>query len=153
MTSDWIGDDDRLFEMLRASLQSAGAVPPEVVSAAKDVFGIRNVDEELARLIYDSEADTELAGAFRSDTMSVRSLVFELGETTLDIDVLPDAIVGQLAPARPGTVVADTREGEAGRASIDDSGMFSIPTVRRGELRLRVEPSEGEPFVTEWMRL
>jgi hypothetical protein len=153
VTSDWIADDDRLFEMLRASLRSAGAVPPEVVSAAKDVFGIRNVDEELARLVYDSQADAQLAGAFRAETMSVRSLVFARGEVTLDIDVLPDAIVGQLSPARPGTIKVETREGETAQAAIDDTGMFSVPAVRRGELRLRVEPDQGEAFVTTWLRL
>ncbi len=89
MTSDWIADDDRLFEALRASLESAGAVPPDVVAAAKEVFGLRYVDEEFARLTYDSQADAELVGAFRSETLSLRSLVFGLGEITLDIDVLP----------------------------------------------------------------
>jgi hypothetical protein len=153
LTSDWIADDDRLFEALRAAHESAGPVPPEVVTAAKDVFGMRYVDEELARLIYDSQADAELVGAFRSETLSVRSLVFGLGEITLDIDVLPDSIVGQVSPVQPGVVVAETREGWSRQGAIDDSGMFSIPTTRRGEVRFRVEPTEGHGFVTEWTRI
>jgi hypothetical protein len=153
VTSDWIADDDRLFEALRASLESTGAVPPDVVAAAKEVFGLRYVDEELARLTYDSQADAELVGAFRSGTLSLRRLVFGLGEITLDIDVLPDSVVGQVLPAQPGVVVAETREGPAGDGSIDDSGMFSVLLTLHGEVRFRVEPTGCRAFVTEWTRI
>lgn len=153
MTSDWLADDDRLFDALRVSLAAAGPVPPDVITAAKEVFDLRYVDEELARLTYDSLADADLVGAFRAEALSVRSLVFGLREITLDIDVLADSVVGQLTPAQAGVVVVETREGTAGEGSIDDSGMFSIPTRRPGEVRFRIVPSTGRSFVTEWTRI
>lgn len=152
MTPNWIADDDHLFEALRECLGTAGRVPAEVVAAAKEVYSLRNMDEELARLTYDSRADAELAGTFRSATLSVRSLVFGFGEVTLDIDIVPDAVVGQVAPAQVGVVVIETREGRAGQAPIEGSGMFSIPMRPRGEVRFRVE-SDVHSFVTEWTRL
>jgi hypothetical protein len=150
MTSEWLADDDRLFEALRASIDSAGPVPPEVVTAAKELFGLRYVDEELARLTYDSRADAELVGAFRSETLSVRSLVFDLGEIKLEIDVLLDSLVGQLSPAQAGVVVVETRERPSGQVSIDEAGMFSISARPHGEVRFRVEPTGRRPVVTEW---
>jgi hypothetical protein len=152
MSPNWIADDDHLFEALRECLVTAGRVPAEVVTAAKEVFSLRNMDEELARLTYDSRADADLVGAFRSETLSVRSLVFGFGDVTLDIDVLSDAVVGQVAPAQAGVVVIETRERTAGQASIESSGMFSIPIRPRGEVRFRFE-SDEHSFVTEWTRL
>jgi hypothetical protein len=150
MTPDWLADDDRLFEALRACLASTGRVPSDVVTAAKQVFELRYMDEELARLTYDSRADAELVGAFRAETLSVRSLMFGFDDVTLDVDVLADSVVGQVSPAQAGVVVIETRERRAGQGSIESSGMFSIPVRTRGEVRFRVESAEGRSFVTEW---
>ncbi len=150
---DWIADDDLLLDELRSALREAAPVPADVVTAAKAVYTMRTLDEELARLSYDSMADPELAGAFRSEPMSVRSLVFGIGDTTLDVDVLADSFVGQLSPALPGSIVVETRFYPPRRADIDPMGMFSVPLCPPGDVRFRVEPSDGDGFVTEWTRI
>jgi hypothetical protein len=150
---EWIADDDRLLEELRGALREAGPVPDDIVTAAKAVYTMRTLDEELARLSYDSMADPELAGTFRAEPMSVRSLVFGIGDTTLDVDVLADTFVGQLSPAVPGSIIVETRFYPPRRAEIDPMGMFSIPLCPPGDVRFRVEPTEGDVFVTEWTRI
>ena len=152
MTTPW-ADDDRLFDDLRAAVHAAGRVPPDVITAAKAAFELRNLDEELARLTYDSRADAELVGAYRSDKLSVRSLVFGVADITLDVDVLPDSFVGQVSPPLPGRIVVETRAGAAGEGEIDELGMFSVPVCPPGEVRFRVEPHDRSSFTTEWTRI
>ncbi len=152
MTAPW-ADDERLFEDLRAAVHAAGQVPPDVITAAKAAFELRTLDEELARLTYDSRADAELVGAFRSDKLSVRSLVFGFADITLDVDVLPDSFVGQISPPLPGRLVVETRAGVAGQGEIDELGMFSVPVCLPGEVRFRVEPHDRPSFTTEWTRI
>lgn len=152
MTSRW-SDDDQLMADLAEALRSAGSVPPEVVSAAKAVFDLRTLDAELAQLTYDSRLDPELVGAMRADKLSVRSLVFGMGELNLDVDVLPDALVGQVTPVQEGRVSLESRDGRSVEADIDDTGMFSVAWTGSGEVRLHVHLATGSSFVTEWTRI
>ena len=155
MTSrhDWFTDDDQLLAELRAAIHEAGAVPDDVLTAAKAVYTMRTLDEELAMLAYDSRTDPELAGAFRSEPLSVRSLVFGVGDVTLDVDVLADAFVGQLTPPMTGSIVVETPSDPPLRADIDELGMFKVPLCSAGDVRFRVEPADGQAFVTEWTRI
>lgn len=152
MTSRW-SDDDQLMADLADALRSGGSVPPEVVSAAKAVFDLRTLDAELARLTYDSRLDVELAGALRSDKLSVRSLVFGVGELNLDLDVLPDTLVGQVTPVQAGRITVEARDGRSAAGEVDATGMFSVAWTTPGEMRLRVELAGGSSFVTEWTHL
>lgn len=152
MTSRW-SDDDQLMADLAEAVQAAGSVPPDVVSAAKAVFDLRTLDAELAQLTYDSRLDPELAGAMRSDKLSVRSLVFGLGEQSLDLDVLPDTLVGQVTPVLAGRITVEARDGRTVGGDIDDTGMFSVAWTGSGEIRLHVELRDRSGFVTEWTRL
>ena len=152
MTSRW-SDDDQLMADLAEAVRAAGSVPPEVVSAAKAVFDLRTLDAELAQLTYDSRLDPELVGALRSDKLSVRSLVFGLGEQSLDLDVLPDTLVGQITPALAGLITVEARDGRTVRGDIDDTGMFSVGWTGSGEIRLHVDLHDRPGFVTEWTRI
>ncbi|WP_375484270.1 hypothetical protein [uncultured Jatrophihabitans sp.] len=152
MTSRW-ADDELLMQDLTDAVRAAGAVPPDVVAAAKAVYAMRGLDEELAQLTYDSRHDAELAGALRSDKLSVRTLVFGLGELSLDVDVLPGTLVGQVAPAHAGQVVVEARDGRRAEADVDDLGMFSVGWGITGEIRIRVALDDHPAFVTEWTRI
>ena len=156
MTSDWLSDDDLLLAEIGAAAAATGPVPHAVITAAKAVFELRSLDEELAMLTYDSIADVELAGAVRSERLAVRSLVFGLGDVSLDVDVLADSLVGQLHPPLPGTIVLESPTRPPLRAEIDELGMFSLPMVAPGDVRFRVEPRESgdaSAFVTQWTRI
>lgn len=152
MTSPW-ADDDRLLADLRAALHDMGPIPAEVVTAGKAAFELRTLDLELALLTYDSERDPELAEAFRANALAVRRMVFSLDGTSLDIDVLADALVGQVHPASPGDLTIEFRDGERVVVELEESGMFTVPVSRPAEIRLRVEPTDRRGFVTEWARI
>jgi hypothetical protein len=151
MSTPWAEDD--LLEDLRAAFREMGPVPPEVISAGKAAFELRNLDFELALLTYDSERDPELAGAFRGHGLAVRRMVFSLGGTSIDVDVLADSLVGQISPAISGRVVLETRDGRSTFAEVDEEGMFTVALTRPAEIRLRVEPADRRPFGTEWARV
>lgn len=152
MTAPW-ADDDRLLAALRAAFTEMGPIPPEVLTAGKAAFELRTLDLELALLIYDSERDPELAAAFRANALTVRRIVFSLDGTSIDIDVLADALVGQIHPAASGRVVVESRDGDEWVAEVDDTGMFTVPVTRPAEIRLRVEPSDRRGFRTEWAHI
>jgi len=152
MTPSW-ADDDELFADLRSAFHEMGPIPPEVIAAGKAAFELRTLDLELALLTYDSENDRELAGAFRGNALSVRRIVFSLNGVSVDVDVLADALVGQITPPGSGRVVLETRDGKTAVGEVDDSGMFTVPVARPAEVRLRVEPSDRRAFVTEWTQL
>lgn len=153
MTPDWLADDERLMAELRAAVAATSEIPPEVTTAAKAAFELRTLDDELALLTYDSMKDKQVAGTLRSDTMSVRSMVFGIGDVTLDLDILPDQIVGQLSPPMRGSIVIETPNGPARQGEIDALGMVSIAVPTPGEVRFRVQPVDREAFVTEWTRI
>jgi hypothetical protein len=152
MSTPW-PDDDRLLEDLRAVFRETGPVPPEVITAGKAAFELRTLDLELALLTYDSEGDPELADAFRGNGLAVRRMVFSLDGTSIDVDVLADSLVGQISPATSGRIVLETRDGQSTAADVDVSGMFTLALTRPAEIRLRVEPIDRRPFVTEWARV
>ncbi len=153
MTAHWLSDDDALLGELRTALAAGGPVPGDVIAGAKAAYELRNFDEELATLFYDSQADTELAGTFRSETMSVRSLVFGYDDITLDIDVLSDSFVGQLVPTARGSIAVETRGRPPVLGEIDELGMFSVPICPPGDVRFRVELADGTGFATGWTRI
>jgi hypothetical protein len=80
-------------------------------------------------------------------------MVFSLDGTSIDVDVLTDSLVGQISPATSGRIVLETRSGQSSAAEVDESGMFTIVLTRPAEIRLRVEPTDRRPFVTEWARV
>lgn len=156
MRPDWISDDDLLLAEIGAATRATGVVPDAVVAAAKAAFELRTLDEELAMLTYDSVTDSELAGAVRSERLAVRSLVFGFGDVSLDVDILPDSLVGQLHPPMAGAIVLESPTRPPLRGEIDELGMFSVPLVGPGDVRFRVEPredAERSGFVTQWTRI
>lgn len=156
MRPDWISDDDLLLAEIGAATRATGVVPDAVVAAAKAAFELRTLDEELAMLTYDSIADAELAGAVRSERLAVRSLVFGFGDVSLDVDILPDSLVGQLHPPMAGTIVLESPTRPPLRGEIDELGMFSVPLMGPGDVRFRVEPrddADRNGFVTQWTRI
>ena len=57
--------DDELEAELRRLAADREPVPAELVQAAVDAFGWRNIDAELAELVYDSLIDTDEASLVR----------------------------------------------------------------------------------------
>lgn len=140
-------DDDSVLADLRAATDFAGPTD-RTVEAGVAAFTWRTIDEELDRagLVFDSQ----LAGTTRAVVDdSAQVLVFEGDAITVEIEVNPGHITGQVVPATAGTIEVQTPEGVAARTSIEDFGSFRVEVRTRGPMRLRVHALAGS-VVTDW---
>src|SRR3954453_21051941 len=95
-------DEKELFEALREALATAAHPRRDLVVAnAQDAFDYQRLDEELAQLVYDSLLDAGAASASRAGD-GPRTMVFENDVISIEIEIIGDTIVGQVAP--PGEV-------------------------------------------------
>lgn len=146
-TSPW-ADDDRLLAALRDAAQAAGSVPPELVEAGKALFTWHDPDAELAALVYDSAYDHDLVQVTRGGP---RTLIFNAGgELTIEVEVGPDVLVGQLLPPRPGTVERQLPGGDVIDAPIDAAGGFALRPAPAGAFRLRCACGD-QVLTTAWV--
>lgn len=140
-------DDDAILADLRAATDFAGPTD-RTVAAGIAAFTWRTIDEELDRagLVFDSL----LAGTTRAALDdSAQVLVFEGDTITVEIEVNPGHITGQVVPATTGTIEVQTPDGVAARTTIEDFGSFRVEVRTRGPMRLRVHGSAGS-VVTDW---
>jgi hypothetical protein len=146
-------DDERLLAALRDALQAREAVPPEFVAAAKDVFAWQHIDSELAQLTYDSSHDSELAAILRSEDASIRALTFTSARLSIELEVTEDCLLGQVVPAKEGTIETVTRAGGATVVPVDEIGCFCVEPLPAGAFRLRYRTADGTDVVTRWVTL
>ncbi|WP_203748714.1 hypothetical protein [Cellulomonas chitinilytica] len=154
MTQPRWSDDDQLLADVQRAL-AAAAVDDHVLESGKAAFAWRTVDSELAELTYDSLLDDGAAvrgGTSESGTVEMRSLAFEAGSVTVELDVSPTRIVGQLVPGRQGVIVLQAPTGEVGRVASDESGYFAIAAPAEPLVRVRCTTDLGS-VVTDWVRL
>src|ERR1700722_7045820 len=83
--SDERGDEE-LAEELRRLAAQADPVPPLLMQAPIDAFSWRDIDAELAELVFDSLFDTDEATLVRSSP-DRRMVSFKTAELTIDIEV------------------------------------------------------------------
>lgn len=154
MATPWWNDDDRLLAALKDAGQSAQDVPPEFVEAGKALFTWRDIDAELAALTYDSAFDDSLESATRgSEQAPLRALIFATDDVTIELEVGPEALLGQLLPADAGTAETHMATGDAVTAPIDESGCFVFRPAPSGAFRLRCQSAPGTDVVTGWIAL
>lgn len=151
MTDD--RDDEQLLAALREAVRRRQAVPEEFVAAGKSAFAWRDIDAQLARLTYDSTRDTELAASLRSETASIRALVFTSAHLSIEVEVAEDCLVGQVVPPQEGTIEAQARAGGSTVSLVDDTGCFTVEPLPAGAFRLRCRTSAGMDVVTGWVTL
>ncbi len=143
--------DEQLLAELGEALRTAKEVPPEFIAAGKGAFAWRTVDAELAALTHESSADDLLAGV-RAERAAVRALSFLASDVSIELEVTPDAVLGQLVPARSGTIELQTREGDLQTVSVDERGWFAIRPLPSTMFRLHLRTAHDN-VITEWIRL
>ena len=150
--------DDELEQKLRRLADDQEPVPAELIRAAVDAFAWRDIDAELAELVYDSLADSDEASLVRGSS-GQRLVSFAAGDMTIDVEVTsagPErTVMGQIAPPQPATVdircPKDTVTVEA-----DELGRFRSGPLPHGPASLRLRPpsgDEGPQIVTDWISL
>lgn len=119
---------------------------------AEDAFA--PVDDELARLVYDSAADPAALEGLRASPSGVRRLTFQATGRTVDVEVTlsrPRRLLVHSTPARRLVLECRASGVEPVRLS-DDSGTFFLAAVSPGPICLRCVDPEGReaPVATSW---
>jgi hypothetical protein len=146
-----IGNDQDLLAELAEAMRAARAVPDRIIAAGRSAFAWRNIDAELVALTQDA------AGAARSGTRaepaSVRALTFVASNLTIEVEVTPDALHGQVVPPQPGEIELRDRTGTIHTAPVDEVGWFVLGPPPRAMFRLHLRTAAGVAVVTEWVTL
>jgi hypothetical protein len=148
-------DDDELEEELRRLAARVDPVPPELLRAAAGAFTWRDIDAELAELVFDSLLDADEAALVRGSP-DRRLVSFAAGGLTIDVEVTttgPDrTVMGQIVPPRRGQV--ELRRGQdTVTVEADELGRFRSGPLPPGPLSLRLRTEGGAPVVTDWLAL
>ena len=149
---------DELESELRRLAARSDPVPPLVVQAALDAFSWRDIDTELAELIFDSLLDQDEATLVRG-TAERRMVSFQTSELTIDIEVsgagLGRSVMGQIIPAQPARVDIRQRESQV-TTDADELGRFRSEDLHAGPMSLRLHPpasGAGPEIVTDWVSI
>ncbi|MFG1911308.1 hypothetical protein [Kribbella sp. NPDC048928] len=150
LNPDW-NDDELLIEALRAAFADADEVPSAFLDVGKAAFAWRTIDAELAALTYDSALEPPAALAIRSESAILRSLTFASDGWTVELELTPDAVLGQLDPPEVGTVVARGDGGQLIAADIDELGFFVLGPPPTVPYRLVCTTRSGTTILTGWI--
>lgn len=147
----WSGDDALLADLKEALTYGAPSGDADL-ELGRAAFAWRTVDEELARLSYDSLLDDH--ATTRSGAVATRSLLFAADDVSVEIDVLPRRVVGQLVPPVPGDIIVQSPAGELTRVRADDAGCFSATVDVPSDVLVRLRCiTDSATVVTEWVAI
>jgi hypothetical protein len=150
--------DIELEKELRQAALRFDPVPAALVQAAIEAFSWRDIDAELAELVFDSLVSDEEAALVRSSA-DRRLVSFRSDSLAIDLEVTGTrtgyGLIGQIVPPQPAAV--DIRHGsEVITIGADDMGRFASGPLPGGPVSLRVmlaaEPAEPA-VVTDWFSL
>ena len=88
----------------------------------------------------------------RSEPGDMRVLMFASADLSLELEVMPGHVVGQIVPPGPGEVWVEAAEGGTFHAQADEVGFCDLSAAPRGSVRLRCETPAGQ-LVTDWVQL
>src|SRR5260370_1588148 len=97
MSRPW--DDDELLARLAEARQAADRVPREFIEAGKAAYAWRDIDAQLAELLYDSALEeAQLARQMRAAQAQLRALTSTPAALTVAIPVSHEPLPAQLGP-------------------------------------------------------
>ncbi|MFF8731613.1 hypothetical protein ACF073_34755 [Streptomyces sp. NPDC015171] len=140
--------DALLEEELRQAAAVLDPVPAELLQTALDAFALHDLDARLAELTFDSLVDAQ---PVRGVLDVPRMLTFRAGETTVDVEVTVDGLIGQVLPPQSARIEVLGGPGAAHPVAADTLGRFTSDTPPAGPFALRLRTG-AEVIVTEWLR-
>jgi hypothetical protein len=138
---------------LRAIFAHMDPVPQLLDEAARDAFGWRTVDAELAELMRDSAEAADDALLVRG-AHGPRQLSFESPQLGIELEVTATGprqrrLAGQILPPSGATVTVE-RPGEDGMSvQADELGRFVLDGLRAGVVRLHIA-MRGAQIAIPW---
>lgn len=141
-------------EVLLAALKDALAPAQhprhdQLIADAQDAFSFATIADEVAALVFDSMWEDKLETASRA-VATVRTLVFESADLSLEIEVSSDGIIGQVTPGGQATVEAERADGRRTVIDTDEFGSFTLAAPGSGPLRFHLRGG-GTSAVTDWV--
>jgi hypothetical protein len=130
--------------------QAREAVPEEVISHAKGLFGPR-AEGDLAVLVLDSLID-------QGDPAADHQLRFQHAALIIDLRVLvatgASRVVGTVRPPTARRVELEADTGRTRRGADVSQGAFAFGEIPHGVFRLHVPSSGDRPSIhTDWFRV
>lgn len=152
MTGRRWDDDDVLLDDLAEALAEVEPMARSLARRAHAAFSWRTLDAELllAALSFDSSLQAE--DALRTTIRPSRLLVFSAAPLSVEIEVLPEQIVGQVVPPGIADIVVETEAGDTAQLRSDERGLFLVAPLPGGPMRLRCETPTAR-LVTDWVQL
>lgn|SRR5487761_259954 len=151
-------DDDELEQELRQLAAHLDPVPPELLRAAEEAFSWRDIDTELAELVFDSLLDANQATLVRSSA-GQRLISFKAPGLTIDVEVTSTEsgreVMGQIIPPQRATVEIRHQSGIV-IADADELGRFRSDSLQAGPMSLRLRPAADAAraaIVTDWLSI
>ena len=148
-----LSGDDALLAALREAITARDNVPASFVATGKNAYAWHNIDAELAQLTYDSDIDERMVAATRSETASIRALTFTSAHLSMELEVAENSLLGQISPARTGTLEIHTTAGTTMTTTVDEIGFFTVDPKPDGSFRLRYRASDGADVMTGWINV
>jgi hypothetical protein len=152
MNDEWVDDDELLLAALGDALLAREAVPDWFITAGKDSFAWYGVDAELARLAADS-ALLATSSTTRAEPAEVRALTFAARELTIQLELAPHGLHGQLVPPQAGEVELELDGGGSVRVTADELGYFAFGQAPTTTFRLRCRTVRNAVVSTSWITL
>jgi hypothetical protein len=144
-------DDDDVMSLLRASLGDELTVSARAVEAARAAFDWVAFEQQMADVVFDSADEPALEAGVRSVTAAARQVTYRAGELTVDCELGPDGLVGEVLPA--GTARVWLRSPSTGdrELAVDERGRFADPHPPPGPFALRIMRAGQLEVVTAWL--
>jgi hypothetical protein len=141
-------DVDLLEERLRRAAAILDPVPGELRQIAVEAYALHDLDARIAELTFDSVVD---AIPVRGATDVPRMLTFRAGEVTVDVEVTPHGLMGQVLPPQQARIEVLSGPQSAVPVTADAMGRFTSEAPPTGPFALRLRTGQ-DVVVTEWLR-
>jgi hypothetical protein len=153
-------DENDLERDLRSAAEAFDPVPADLIRFATATFDMRELDTELAELVFDSLAEDQ--AALVRTAVPPRLVAFHARELSIEAEMSGEAptrrLVGRLVPpehtAAELPLTVDVQCGGAVvTAALDELGRFAVDVTALGPWRLRLTPPgpDRRPIVTAWV--
>jgi hypothetical protein len=152
MTQPNWDDDERILNDLSDAVHETASLADVIAGYGKGAYAWRTVDRDLLRASLSFDSSLERVTERRSDPDEPRVLTFTAAPLSLELEVMPDQIVGQIVPPGAGEIRVETADGVTFHVEADDVGFFILPNVPRGTIRLRCDTAVAR-LVTDWICL
>ena len=148
--------EDTIEQRLRAAAALHDPVPSIVTEAAKAAFELRDLDVQLAALVADSWADSDLV-ATRDHSSTVRMMTFASEGGSIEVDIDHDLNTGTcrlhgFVTDAIGNLLVERSDGSVVELPVVE-GQFDVEGLERGPARLSVSTGDGRRIATDWISL